>query len=117
VSRSKRVGTAAETLVVDFLRLAGFRYAERRALKGQADCGDVTGLPGVVIEVKACKEMKLAEWMDETEAERENAGADIAVCWHKRRGKGSPRDWYVTMTGAQFLDLLSDEAALRGEQE
>ena len=108
MSRSKRVGTAAESLVVDFLQRHGFRYAERRALRGVNDCGDVTGLPGVVIEVKAHRELKLAEWMDETEVERANAGAELAVCWHKRRGKGSPGEWYVTMTGAQFLDLLRD---------
>jgi hypothetical protein len=108
VSRSKRVGTAAETLVVNFLRLGGFRYAERRALMGTNDCGDVTGIPGVVVEVKAHRELKLAEWMDETEAERANAAAALAVCWHKRRGKGSPGEWYVTMTGAQFLTLLQD---------
>lgn len=106
MNKPKRIGTAAETLVVDFLRLHGFRYAERRALAGVNDCGDVTGLPGVVIEVKAHRELKLAEWMDETEAERANAGAELAACWHKRRGKGSPGDWYVTVTGAQFVALL-----------
>jgi hypothetical protein len=109
VTRSKRIGTAAESLVVELLRLKGFPYAERRALKGHQDCGDVTGIPGVVIEVKAHKEMKLAEWMDETEAERVNAAAAVAVCWHKRRGKGNPMDWYVTMTGAQFVALLKEE--------
>jgi Holliday junction resolvase-like predicted endonuclease len=50
MSHSKRVGTAAESLVVDFLQRHGFRYAERRALRGVNDCGDVTGIPGVVGE-------------------------------------------------------------------
>lgn len=108
MSKSKRTGTAAETLVVNFLKAHGFRYAERRALAGVNDCGDVTGLPGVVVEVKAHRELKLAEWMNETEAERKNAHATLAVCWHKRRGKSSPGEWYVTMTGDQFVDLLKD---------
>jgi hypothetical protein len=108
VSKSKRTGTVAESLVVSFLKGHGFRYAERRALAGVNDCGDVTGIPGVVVEVKAHRELKLAEWMDETEAERKNAHAVLAACWHKRRGKGSPGEWYVTMTGDQFVELLKD---------
>ena len=111
MNKPKRAGTAAETLVVDHLKANGFQYAERRAMQGVNDCGDVTGLPGVVIEVKAHREMDLAEWMDETEVERANAGAELAVCWHKRRRKGSPADWYVTMTGAQFVALLKDFSA------
>ena len=112
MSRSKQIGTAAETLVVNCLRAAGFIHAERRALRGVNDQGDVTGIPGVVIEVKAEKAMTLASYMDETEAERKNNGADLAVCWHKRRGRGDPLDWYVSMSGAQFVELLQAHCGL-----
>lgn len=106
MNRSRQKGTAAETAVVEYLKSEGFCYAERRALKGGNDQGDIAGLPGVVIEVKACREMDVAGWVDEAEEERINAQATLAVVWHKRRGRGSPAGWYVTMTGAAFVGLL-----------
>lgn len=111
-NKSKAKGTAAETAVVHYLQENGFPYAERRALAGSLDRGDVTGVPGVVIEVKSCARMELATWVDEAEAEALNGIAanssqrDIAAVWHKRRGKGSPGEWYVTMTGEQFVELI-----------
>ncbi len=55
MSRNKQKGTAFETLVVRWLAENGFPYAERRALAGTHDCGDVTGIPGLVIECKTTK--------------------------------------------------------------
>jgi hypothetical protein len=102
-------GTQAETAVVRYLQEHGFPYAERRAKTGRYDCGDINVDPSVVIEVKNHKAMDLAGWIDQTEVEREN-GSDalVAVCWHKRPRRGSPGDWYVTMTGAQFAYLLRE---------
>jgi voltage-gated potassium channel Kch len=106
VSRAKAKGTRFETQVVEYLRTHGFSTVERRSLAGANDKGDITGLPGVVIEVKNHKAMTLAGWVDEAEAEGGNAGADLAVVWHKRRGKGSPGDCFVTMSGDYFVALL-----------
>lgn len=106
MSKSKAKGTQAESAIANTLRANGFPHVERRALSGVNDKGDITGIPGVVIEIKNVATMKLAEWVDETEVERGNADADVAACWHKRKGKGDPLDWYVTMTGAQFVALL-----------
>lgn len=108
MSRERAKGTRAENAVVDYLRQRGFRTAERRAQRGTNDAGDLTGLPGYVVEIKDHVRLELAAWVDEAEAERRNDGAHIAVVWHKRRGKGSAGDWYVTMTGAQFADLLHE---------
>lgn len=106
MSRNKAKGTRAESAVVDYLRGLWWPHAERRALSGAADRGDIAGIPGVAIEIKDRAAMALAEWIDETTTETANAGADVGVVWHKRRGKGSPADWYVTMTGATFAELL-----------
>lgn len=112
MSASKKKGTAAESAIVTYLRSIGFIHAERRALNGNLDRGDITGIPGVVIEAKNCARQELAAWVAEAEAERANDRADVAAVWHKRRGKGSPADWFVTMTGAQFAALLLEREGL-----
>lgn len=104
-NRPKQKGTAAETAVVQYLQNCGFENAERRALSGKHDKGDIANMP-VVIEVKNQKELKLAQWIKEALAEAENASLDVGVVWHKRVGKASPRDWYVTMNGNAFVELL-----------
>jgi hypothetical protein len=117
VSASKDKGTAAETAVVRFLRANGYPHCERRALAGAQDRGDVAGIPGLVVEVKAVARMELAGWLDEASSESVTARnrvdgsialADVPVVWHKRRGKRSPGDWYVTMDGWAFLALLKE---------
>jgi len=67
VSKSKQKGTAAETAVVRYLRSLNFQHAgpafpnaERRALSGGKDMGDIAGIPDTVIEVKAAETLKLA---------------------------------------------------------
>lgn len=112
MSASKAKGTKWEGDVVQALRTAGFVQAERRALNGAKDRGDIAGVPGVVVEAKNCKTTTLAAWVDEAEAERDNDGARYGVVWHHRRGKGSPVDGFVTMSGASFLRLLSDALGL-----
>jgi hypothetical protein len=106
VNKPKIKGTAAETAVVNYVRENGFPHAERRALSGTQDKGDVAGIIDNVIEVKNCARDGLPQWIDETEVERINAKARYGVCWHKRRGKGSPADWFVTMRGEQYLAIL-----------
>ncbi len=108
MSASKDKGTAGETAVVRYLRDNGFPHAERRALSGMHDKGDVAGVVDNVIEVKVVSRDALPQWIDETEVERVHANAHYGVCWHKRRGKGSPGDWFVTMTGRQWVNVLHE---------
>ncbi|MFJ8791423.1 hypothetical protein [Streptomyces sp. NPDC102462] len=112
MSRSKAKGTAAETAVVRYLQAAGFAQAERRTLAGVQDRGDIAGIPGVVIEVKNCARQELPAWVAEAEIERDNDNATLGVVWHKLRGKSSPADWFVTMSGAQFAQLLREQQGL-----
>lgn len=109
MNRSKSVGTQAETAVVRYLRTHGWPYAERRALAGAHDLGDITGTPGVCWEVKSGKTAEKAgdglirDWLDETETERRHAGADIGILVTKRAGYGPERaaSWWA------HLDLMS----------
>jgi hypothetical protein len=50
MNKSKIKGTAYETAVVRHLNDNGFPYAERRALAGNLDKGDIAGIPSVVME-------------------------------------------------------------------
>lgn len=105
MSASKQRGTRWETAIVRYLVAEGFPAVERRALTGSADKGDVAGLP-VVVEAKNCKTAALAGWVDEATVEAANAGVDVGVVWHHRRGKASPGEGFVTMSGEAFVRLL-----------
>ena len=107
VNKSKIKGTSAESAIVTALVEEGWIHAERRALAGSADRGDINmgGFP-VVIESKNCATISVSSWLRETAVEKANARAEVAACWFKLRGKGDPRDWAVVMTGSEFMALL-----------
>lgn len=109
MNRSKIIGTQAESAVRDYLKSVGFYNAERLALSGSKDRGDITGVdPRLVIEVKRAKQLEIGPWLKEAEVERINAGADIGVVWAKRRGFTDPAQWIVAMEGQAFVYLLKE---------
>jgi hypothetical protein len=95
VTKSKAKGTTAEREVVRYLA-QWWPAAERRALSGNKDKGDVAGIPGVVVEIKAAATQMLPKWQRETWAEMENAGAVHCILVVKRPYKPVPRwDAYI----------------------
>lgn len=107
-NRSKAKGTAFESDVVAFFQEHGYPHAERRALAGNVDKGDVTGLgPDWVIECKAVREITLAAFVDEAETERKNAGAKYGVAVVKRRGKNVAKA-YAVMELDRFVELMGE---------
>jgi hypothetical protein len=107
VSASKAKGTAWESAIVAYLREHGAPHAERRALHGNKDMGDISGIPGLVVEAKSAARQDWSTWVDEAEAEAANvAPGTLAAVWAKRRGKTSPGSGYVMLTGYQFVQLL-----------
>jgi Holliday junction resolvase len=107
-NRSKQKGTAAESAVVQYLREQGWHGAERRALSGALDKGDVAGVPLVCIEVKDCKTLTFGPWLEEAKTETRSAKAEIGFVWAKRRGKSSPADWFCVTDGATIVKLLEE---------
>ena len=105
---AKQAGTRWESAIVDYPASRGWRHADRRAKTGALDKGDITGIPGVVIEAKDVAKISLAEFLREAQAEAENAGAMVGAAWIKRRGKASPADAYVVMDGETFTHLLRE---------
>jgi len=108
MTASKQRGTRWETAIVDYLRARGWPHAERRALNGNRDRGDIAGVVGWVIEAKNTRGITLAAWAKELETEVRNANAPNGALWIKRVGKGSPADGYVVLDGATFTRLLRD---------
>lgn len=120
VSRSKEIGTAAETAVVRWFQANGFPHAKRITLHGAKDIGDVhlgDGIP-VVVEVKAGKAAEAASdgqlraWLRELRVEVENAyeatgEGRYGVLVVKRRGVGITqvgRWWAITpLEGGDYL--------------
>jgi len=109
VSKEKQKGTAAETAVVKYLRESGqFPYAERRALHGTNDKGDITGMGPVVVEVKDHKTLKFSEWLKELADEIANAQADTGAVIAKKKGTTNVADWYAVMPVHVWVSLLKE---------
>lgn len=87
--KPRQKGTAAETDVIKFLRSFPdyFPHAERRALSGKHDKGDVAGIPRWTIEIKAAERLALAAWQRETLTEQRNAGTPNCMLIVKRKYK------------------------------
>lgn len=110
VNRPKNKGTWAESQVAQYLQENGWPYAERRALAGVTDKGDVTGCPGLVWEVKyANGGIRMGAWISETYVERENASADhgVLVIKPKGRGAGNVGKWLAVMLTWDFETLAA----------
>lgn len=124
MSKSKNIGTRAETAVRNYLLSVGYSElaAHRNVLKGSDDEGDVWlreenhGL--IVFEVKGGKAAKEAshgqiqKWLQETETERGNAHASFGFLVTQRAGVGYPRagEWWAY---ANLSDLIALRTGLR----
>ena len=106
---NKAKGARAERQVADYLIERGV-VVERIPAGATADRGDLwlEGVSMPTIDVKDRAQMALGAWIDRAAEQAENARRPFGVVWHKRKQKGSPADWYVTMTGAAFVDLIGE---------
>jgi len=96
VNRPRAIGTYAETAVARAARARGFPAADRIALHGSLDIGDVRLTPDVVVEVKGgeaarwCSDLDVQNWLDQTARERDNAHAAVAFLVVQRGRVGGP---------------------------
>ena len=120
-NRSKDIGTKAESAVVAAARRLGFPGAERRALAGVHDLGDILLAPGAIVEVKGgnaartASDLDIERWLTETERERVNARADVAFLVVQRAGVGAPNAhrWHAYFRNAWIADLRGYPDSLR----
>lgn len=107
MSRAKQKGTSAESSLAKFLKRT-FPLAERRALTGKFDQGDIAGTPNLVWEVKNQKKYNFSQWLKETSVETSNAKADFGFLIVKPNGIGLEKveSWWAIMDVAQLMKLL-----------
>lgn len=96
-------GRQSEAIVADYLRENGWPSAERVAasLKG----ADVTGTPGLAIEVKSRYGLDLKAWMAQA-AKRE--GLPLLVVRLNGTGPATIADWPLVIPLGQGVQLLRD---------
>lgn len=109
--RPKDIGTAAETAVVRYLRTAGWPHAERRALRGVQDAGDITGTPGLAWSIKAGQyardpsDKQIQEWLSEADKQHVAAGAAWFTLVTRRAGTAAAGRWWAWMPFDMFILL------------
>jgi hypothetical protein len=111
--KPKDIGTRAETMVVNWVRTRGFGTAERMALHGTQDTGDIRLCPTVIIEVKAgaaannASDKQIETWLDDTDRERAAGNADIGVLVTQRPRHGAARvgSWWAWTRVDTLADL------------
>lgn len=111
---NRRKGHDAERAACRWLRDNGFPGAERSVRAGFtahdrsiADLGDITGVPGIVFQVKDVARSDIPKWMEETEQQRQAAEADHGLLVQRRRGTADVGKWWVHVTGRTFAVLLT----------
>lgn len=103
MNRGKKIGTRGETRVVQYLNENGIE-AERRALSGSADKGDIIvrpeGSDPFAIEVKSGKQtanpsrMQIEEWLRQAKAEADNSDMSCLLCIVRYRRSIADADVY-----------------------
>jgi hypothetical protein len=121
VSKSKSIGTRAETAVRNYLLSVGYNplEAHRNVLKGKDDEGDVWlresyGL--IVFEIKGGKSAKdasfqqITKWYEEAEKERKNADGRFGFLVTQRSGVGYPRagEWWAYASLGDLIHLRTN---------
>lgn len=82
--------------MVRYLIEQGWPNVERRAKRGKFDPGDITGIPGVCVEVKGDRSNRLPKWKAETLDEKDNVKASFCFLVVRKEYKPVEEwDWYV----------------------
>jgi hypothetical protein len=110
---AKAKGSGAERAVVAWLK-KWYPYVDRRLAGATLDKGDISGIPGVTIEIKNHDKMALSGWLKELETEMANDGAWTGVVIHKKRGTTDVGEWYATMPAKVWVELLNRVQQVRG---
>lgn len=115
-NKNKQKGTSFETMIKRYLNENGFPDAERTALKGGADTGDINGVKNrhsgrnAIFQCKNQRTFQLSQWLDDTVEQAKNKGDAVPTLVVKRPNKGvnALGDSYVVMRLSDLVDLLKE---------
>lgn len=121
------VGRETERRVARYFREQGWAGAERMVRTGfrtstraVADQGDLTGIPGLCVQVKslrskdkrhagsdpnAAMELMVPTWLEETEEQRLAGGAVLGLLVVRRWTTPDPARWWCFLTLGDLLEL------------
>jgi hypothetical protein len=116
MANSQDVGKDTERMVAAYLRGRGLAGVERAVRTGfrsvnraVADAGDLTGIPGVCVQVKSLRtrdprhktvdptagaERSVRKWLAETELQRQASGASVGLLVVRRWGTTDVGRWW-----------------------
>lgn len=106
---NKDKGTRAETAVVRLAQEMGWPYAERRALQGGKDRGDVAGLLGVTLQVKDVERKSIGKWQQDTLEQSFNDNTNTCMLVVKTKYK-NVKQWDAYIPLYQLLYESPDMA-------
>jgi hypothetical protein len=111
------VGKETEQLVARYLREQGLAGVERRVATGyrsgqsiSADHGDLTGWPGVCVQVKSLRPATRAEaqtraWMAELESQRKASGSSVGLLVVRRWGTTDVGRWWCFLLARDLFGM------------
>ena len=102
---SKQKGTRWENSVAKFLRDHGFTEAFRLAPAGDADAGDIGGVPGWAFECRDRTKHDLAKNVKDANQRAFNKGCRCGCAVMKKREHGV-EDGYVVLDLRTFVEVL-----------
>lgn len=96
-------GHETETAVAAYLRENGWPHAE--PVGAGRPGSDITGVPGLCVEVKARRDLRLVQWLHQA-----NGTKDVGLVVHRPDGMGllSVEWWPVTFRLKDAVTLLRD---------
>lgn len=115
MGKSKKIGTETESAVVKVLQTRGWPSAERKALTGAIDLGDITGTPGLTWQVKGghmaegASDTEVNEWLEDAVDQAKAAGSDVGILVWKRKavGAANAHRWWSAMRAVDLAELLT----------
>ena len=102
-SKSQRKGAAGERELAQILREYGYS-CDRGGSLSFGEVADITGLPGIHIEVKRVEKLNIHEAMAQAEHDAEAEGkGNMPIVAHRRNNT----KWLVTMRAEDWFKLYS----------
>ena len=110
---SQRKGRSAELELVKLLRDAGYQDAAPGPPMSFGTTPDITGLPGVHIEVKSIRNLDLPAALRQAREDSAYFEDGLPTVFHRHRGAG----WVVSVTLTDWLTLYDGWAKCRKVQD